>query len=448
MVNVISGSLSEVLLELPSDAKEPVVCQLFSGKLLKALGFGDHEVYPEYKTGSGQKSVDRAARKNLDNNDLFIATKKDPYLLVELKGRDINLSDGSAHYHSTVRQLKGYMLDVNCKSVKWGIITNSCHVQLFRKHGKTIYPATKCIALSVDNIEEEVRKIRDKIDNPKKALTVAIYNNKGGVGKTTTTVNLAATLALFGKKVLAVDFDPNQHDLSNSLGFKLSENSVSSALESKDIDILSTIETYSFKTRTPGLSLTFDIIPADQRLKKEGEKFLSNYPRNLLYRNLEAAREKYDYIIVDSPPNWTIFSQLAVYAADVVLIPAKHNNVFSLENAAIAMKNFIPETQERKSDGTPVALPIFFNGERTTPPQLSAAQKEINNILKTAKQEGFDLLPYFYSRYTNSQRNLYIPQIPSYANIASAAFSRVPAVYRDRAAHEYYKNLAKEYFLQ
>jgi hypothetical protein len=70
------------------------------------------------------------------------------------------------------------------------------------------------------------------------------------------------------------------------------------------------------------------------------------------------------------------------------------------------------------------------------------------DIIKTAKKEGFNLLPYFFPRYTNTQKDLHISCIPSYANIASAAFSRTPAVYRDRSAHEYYKNLTKEYFLQ
>lgn len=137
-----------------------------------------------------------------------------------------------------------------------------------------------------------------------------------------------------------------------------------------------------------------------------------------------------------------------MYASDVVLIPTKHNNLFSLENAAMAIRKFFPEIQADKDDGTPIALPIFFNGEKITLPQLAIAQQEISNIIKNAKKEGFDLLPYFYPRYTNAKRDLHIPQIPSYANIASAAFSRIPAVYRNLTAHEYYKNLVKEYFLQ
>ncbi|HEY9815950.1 MAG TPA: hypothetical protein V6D20_09180, partial [Candidatus Obscuribacterales bacterium] len=117
-------------------------------------------------------------------------------------------------------------------------------------------------------------------------------------------------------------------------------------------------------------------------------------------------------------------------------------------NAAIAIKKFFPEVQAEKGDGSPIPLPIFFNGERITPAQLAIAQQEIHNIIETAKKEGFDLSSYFYPRRTTSKKDLHIPQIPSYANIAGAAFSRKPAVYRDRYAHEYYKSLAKEYFLQ
>ena len=57
-------------------------------------------------------------------------------------------------------------------------------------------------------------------------------------------------------------------------------------------------------------------------------------------------------------------------------------------------------------------------------------------------------MPYFYPKYTSSSKNDRIFEVPSYANIASAAFSRIPAAYRDKTAHEYYLNLAKEYFLQ
>ncbi|MEP0912985.1 AAA family ATPase [Leptolyngbya sp. ST-U4] len=441
-------SLQSALQSLPDNSIEAIVDQHFSSQLLEALGFQSQEIYPQYPDGNGNK-VDKAARKTI-GDDIFLSTKSNPYLLLELKGRDVNLSSDSAQYRSTVKQLKQYLLAPNChQTAQWGIITNSCHIQLFRKHGKVIYPATQCLSLNRENIDEIVATMRARIESPAKALTIAVYNNKGGVGKTTTTVNLAAILAFLGKKVLTIDFDPNQQDLTSSLGLPLSNGAVFEALTERGVEIQSTLHPYKFPLKKVKSELRFDVIPADSTMVDVSEEELRRrLKHNALHRKLELARQEYDYILIDSPPNWRIYSQLAVYAADVILIPTKHNNLFSLENAAIAIKQFFPEVQNKKGDGTPIPLPIFFNGEKITPPQLAVAQQEITNILRAAKRDGFDLLPYFYPRYTNAKKDLHIPQVPSYANIASAAFSRTPAVYRDRSAHEYYKNLAKEYFLQ
>jgi cellulose biosynthesis protein BcsQ len=444
-MNAPATTLQAALQSLPQGASEAIVSANFSTQFLPALGFESDEVVPHYDTNGGG-IVDRAARKTIAN-DIFLHTKSNPYLLLELKGKNINLTEGTPGYLKTVAQLKRHLLGSNCKSAEWGIISNSSHIQLFRKHGKVIFPATQCLALDLNNVDRVVADIRKKIAAPSRALTVTIYNNKGGVGKTTTTVNLAGILTFLGKKVLVIDFDFNQQDLTSALGIPVSDGLVKKALTDKNVDLKSAVVTYNFTNKK--LQLCFDIIPADSELANNSDRELSELMRlYALYDKLEFARQDYDYILIDSSPNWRFNSKLPVYAADVILIPTKHNNLFSLENAAMAIQKFIPEIQADKEDGSPIALPIFFNGEKITEPQREVAQKAINNILNNAKKDKFDLLPYFYPKYTSARKDLHIHEVPSYANIASAAFSRTPAVYRDRSAHEYYKSLAKEYFLQ
>ncbi len=125
------------------------------------------------------------------------------------------------------------------------------------------------------------------------------------------------------------------------------------------------------------------MIPADSKLVEGDEAELrQQFKRDILRQKLNSVKPKYDYIIIDSPPNWGVFSQLAVIAADVVLIPTKHNNIFSLENAALAIKKFIPEAQKIREDGCPVPLPIFFNDEKVTESQKAVAYQAIDNILR------------------------------------------------------------------
>jgi len=435
-------SLKSYLQHLPQNASEAIVSTNFAPYLISYLGFSDKERIPQYDTGGGG-ITDFATRRNL-GNDIFLQTKSNPFLLIELKGREINLTENSPSYKATVNQLKRQLLGNNCQAAQWGIINNSSHIQLFRKHGKTIFPATTCIELTPENIDDTIALIKTKIDNTPKALTVTVYNNKGGVGKTTTTVNLAAFLAFLGKKVLVLDFDFNQRDLTKSiLTINPEDGLLEKALTDRNIDLKSVIIPYTFKN--PKRQITFDVVPADPKMADYLDfQYNSQMKIFTLHRKLDLARYEYDYIFIDAAPNWRFPSQLAVYAADVVLLPTKHNNSFSLHNAATAIKEFLPPMQKLKKDGTPIALPIFFNGEKITQPQLEIAQKEINQILKNDK----NLVHYFYPKLAPAKKDLHIHHLPEYAIIASAAFERVPAVYKHISVYYYYQDLAKEYFLQ
>ncbi|MBA3921364.1 MAG: ParA family protein, partial [Nostocaceae cyanobacterium] len=300
-----------------------------------------------------------------------------------------------------------------------------------------------------DNVSEIAKLIKQKIETTSKALTVAIYNNKGGVGKTTTTVNLAAMLTILKKKVLIVDFDPNQRDLTNLLGIKPSKETLYSWLEAKNTQI--SIKDVICRYKTPNNLYSFDAIPADEELAYLGEDQLRQlFKLSRLRQVLETSKSQYDYILIDSSPNWRFFSQSTLLASDVVLIPTKHNNMSSLENAATAIKSFIPQIQQERKDGGPIALPIFFNGEKINESQIKTAQKEINSIIEQAREDRinqFDLLPYFYPYYSQHKKDCRVFELPSYAHIANSSFSHTPAVYNYKIARDYYLALVKEYFL-
>lgn len=436
-----ASSLREKLERIsPTERVERVVVQHFAVPLLQALGFDDSEIRDEFETGCGQ--VDLAARKNGDPEDIFFRSPKNPYLLLEAKSRAVNLREGSC-YRDVVCQIESYLLAKNCKSAKWGIITNANNIQLWRKHGKVVHPATANLDISSDNIESIVRNLRDKIENYERALTVCVYNNKGGVGKTTTIINLAATLATKKKKVLVVDFD-SQGDLTRSLGATPGKITLTQCLKDPKIDVHAIVQTY----RLRGISI-FDIIPRDPELEtltdSQSLAYIQKGTRRL--RDLIAPfRNGYDYILIDCPTQWLYFSQSGVFAADVILIPTRPDDLSSLNNAARVITSFVPETAKSRQDGGPRTLPIFFNGVSSgSEYTIKLANEEIDKLIN--QEKSVDLRPYFWPHFKRGNENKSIFRIPDYAVISSASFARIPAVFRDRRVLEYYQSLAREYFI-
>jgi chromosome partitioning protein len=144
--------------------------------------------------------------------------------------------------------------------------------------------------------------------------TIAICNQKGGTGKTTTTINLASALAVLGKKVLIVDMDPQGNATS---GAGINKNEIKESLYEVLIHRIS-ISQGVLKTQFDNL----DIIPCNINLTGAEIELVGVLSRETrLKKALEPVKDSYDFIIIDSPPSLGLLTLNTLVAADSILVP-------------------------------------------------------------------------------------------------------------------------------
>jgi len=162
------------------------------------------------------------------------------------------------------------------------------------------------------------------------ARVVAVANQKGGVGKTTTAINLAASLALADQRILLVDVDP-QANLTSGVGQKGKAADAGTIYEALTAsDPVTDARPFIVATTVDRM----DLIPADRNLTGAEIELVALSRREERLRTLvESVRGAYDYIFVDCPPSLGLLTLNALVAADAVLIPL-HCEYFALEGLA------------------------------------------------------------------------------------------------------------------
>ncbi|MFQ5768039.1 MAG: ParA family protein [Acidobacteriota bacterium] len=242
-------------------------------------------------------------------------------------------------------------------------------------------------------------------------MILAITNQKGGVGKTTTVINLAAAIAQRGFKTLLVDLDPQANSTLSYLELNDIEVSVYDALTSHEISFQKILR------RSPILYL--DVVPARIALAKFESRMVTEFDGHFRLKDkLEPLVKEYDYIIIDTPPTLGLLTVNALVASTHVAIPIQ-SSYYALEGTDDLLETIDKIRQRPNPDLQILGVLITLHDRRTI---LGRDIKR--RIREVFKEKVFD---------TSISKNVRLEESPAYKQ---SIFTFAPS---STGAMEYYK---------
>lgn len=208
-------------------------------------------------------------------------------------------------------------------------------------------------------------------DGPRTSTVIAMCNQKGGVGKTTTTINLGAALAELGRSVLLVDFDPQG---SASLGLGVHPHTIEHSVYDLLMGSELSFDDVVISNRIPGL----DLLPANIDLSAAEVQLVSEVAREQSLRRVIApVRDRYDFVLIDCAPSLGLLTINALTAADRVIIPMEAE-YFALRGVALLTDTINKVTERLNSDlGMLGVLVTMFDARTLHSQQVLARLLEV-----------------------------------------------------------------------
>ncbi|MBG1270670.1 AAA family ATPase [Nostoc sp. WHI] len=246
-----------------------------------------------------------------------------------------------------VPRLRHYLTSLN---VRYGLLTNGKEIRIYQKFPTDIQLIFQCSGKEVEIKIDKIKGLigRDSlqegqlVDKPEVQITennliletkrqhsmkiIAVYHNKGGVGKTTTVVNLAAAIRKKGKKVLVIDLDSQANTTFATGLVKFDDEEFDDIKDSNIRHILQSEDFYSIEEVARKSQFTnpeISVVPSHISLMNyENDLIQQESSKMMLAQKLSAVAEQYDVVLIDTPPSLNLYARIALITADYLIIPS------------------------------------------------------------------------------------------------------------------------------